>query len=238
MLRGAVFDLDDTLFFERQYVVSGFDSVAQQVAIRTELDQATILNELLAIHDGGHRGRVFDAWLADRPSLKDQFDIASLVKSYRIHDPRISLSPGVAGMLEVLRRAGLKLGLVTDGYLESQRAKVAALGLAELLDRIVFTDEWGPNFWKPNTRAFELLEADWSCDPGALVYVADNPNKDFIGPKSRGWLTVRMRFAGQLWQDAKAVDPAASAELEVASVESLLNLLVKKASTHEGAQTL
>jgi putative hydrolase of the HAD superfamily len=235
-LRGAVFDLDDTLFLERDYVVSGFDAVARQVALATKVDQAVVLNEFLSIHDGGHGGHVFDAWLADRPGLKDQIDVASLVEAYRIHEPRISLLPGVVGMLESLRKDGLRLGLVTDGHLRSQRAKVAALGLAELLDRIVFTDEWGSNFWKPNTLAFELLEAEWGCDPGELVYVADNPSKDFIGPKSRGWLTIRVRFAGQLWHDAKPNSPGASAELEASTIEFLQKVLEEKASACQGAQ--
>lgn len=236
ILRGAVFDLDDTLFLERDYVASGFDSVAQQIALATKLDRATVLNELLSIHEGGHRGRVFDAWLADRPTLKDQLDVASLVEAYRIHEPRISLLPGVAGMLETLRKVGLRLGLVTDGFLKGQRAKVAALGLAELIDRIVFTDEWGPNFWKPNSRAFELLEAEWGCDPGEVVYVADNPTKDFIGPKSRGWLTIRLRLAGQLRGDAEAISPAAAADLEVATLEALQKHLVRKATARADAQ--
>jgi putative hydrolase of the HAD superfamily len=238
MLRGAVFDLDDTLFLERDYVVSGFDSVAQHVALATKLEQATIFNDFLSLHEGDHRGRVFDAWLADRPALKVRIDVASLVDAYRIHQPRISLLPGVAGMLETLRQAGLKLGLVTDGFLKGQRSKVAALGLAELIDRIVFTDEWGPNFWKPNTRAFELLETEWGCDPGELVYVADNPTKDFLGPRSRGWLTVRLRHGGQIWHEAEAIDPAASPDLEVAAIKSLLKLLLRKASADKTAQTL
>jgi putative hydrolase of the HAD superfamily len=236
--RGAVFDLDDTLFLERDYVVSGFDSVAQHVAVETKLEQATVLNEFLSIHDGGHRGHVFDAWLAGRPALKDQLDVASLVEAYRNHEPRISLLPGVAGMLKTLRQAGLKLGLVTDGFLEGQRAKVAALALADLIDRIVFTDEWGPNFWKPNSRAFELLEAEWGCDPGELVYVADNPTKDFIGPKSRGWLTIRLRLEGQIWRDVEAINPAAGAELEVATLEALQKHLVRKATSRQDAQIL
>jgi putative hydrolase of the HAD superfamily len=237
-LRGAAFDLDDTLYLERDYVVSGFDSVAQQIAMETKLDRLTVLNELMSIHDTGHRGRVFDAWLAERPMLKDKLDVASLVESYRIHEPRISLLPGVASMLETLRKFGLKLGLVTDGFLKGQRTKVAALGLADLIDRIVFTDEWGPNFWKPNSRAFELLETEWVCDPGQLVYVADNPAKDFIGPKARGWLTVRLRTVGQLWGDAEAMSPAATADLEVATFEALQKLLVEKAMSPEDVQIL
>jgi putative hydrolase of the HAD superfamily len=238
ILRGAVFDLDDTLFSERDYVVSGFDSVARQVALVTKRDRVATLNEFLAIHDGGHRGRVFDTWLAGRPSLNNQLGVASMVESYRVHKPRISLRPGVPAMLETLRQIGLKLGLVSDGYVKSQRAKVASLGLISVLDRIVLTDEWGSSFWKPNTRAFELFEADWSCDPGELVYVADNPDKDFIGPKSRGWLTVRLRLVGQIWRDAEAISPAATAELEVATIEALLKLLVGKATVREDAQTL
>jgi len=108
---------------------------------------------------------------------------------------------------------------------------VEALGLAILVDRIVLTDQWGPEFWKPHQRAFELVEADWSCSPSELVYVGDNPAKDFTAPNSRGWLTIRLRLEGQRLQSLTADNVECSARLEIRSIEELSSFLLGKASS-------
>jgi putative hydrolase of the HAD superfamily len=132
-------------------------------------------------------------------------------------------------MLQSLRNAAYRLGIISDGQLQSQTAKVEALGLEHLVDRIVLTDEWGSDFWKPHHRAFELLESDWSCSPSNLVYVGDNPRKDFAAPKSRGWLTIRLRLKGQRLNRLKAASADSSAKIDLESVEELSAFLLAHA---------
>ena len=88
--------------------------------------------------------------------------------------------------------------MVSDGPLSSQSAKADALRLARWFDPILFTDSLGAEFVKPNTKAFELLAATWRLPHGDLVYVGDNPTKDFTGPRALGWLTIRLRLPLQL----------------------------------------
>jgi putative hydrolase of the HAD superfamily len=224
-LRGAVFDLDDTLFLERTYVLSGFAAVANDIAAAYAIEPEEIVRELLAIEAAGHQDRVFDTWLQRRDQPTSRLRVHRLVDIYRSHRPTISLLPGVLHMLQSLRTATYRLAIVSDGPLESQRAKVQALGLERLVDRIVLTDEWGSDFWKPHFRAFELLESDWSCTPGELIYVGDNPTKDFAGPNSRGWLTIRLRLEGQRLYGEEAASVDSSAQIELKSVEDLSLLL-------------
>jgi putative hydrolase of the HAD superfamily len=228
-LRGAVFDLDDTLFLERTYVLSGFAAVANDIAAAYAIEPKEIVRELIAIEAAGHQGRVFDTWLErpDQPTAR--LTVHHLVDIYHSHRPNISLLPRVLDMLESLRNAAYRLAIVSDGNLHSQRAKVEALGLEDLMDRIVLTDQWGSDFWKPHQRAFELLESDWSCSPRELVYVGDNPQKDFAGPKSRGWLTIRLRVEGQRLQGLEAASIDGSAQIEIESVQGLASFLLAHA---------
>src|SRR5207248_4702538 len=115
--------------------------------------------------------------LHGRQELARRLTAHLLVDIYRSHRPNISLLPGVLQLLESLRSASYRLAIISDGPVQSQRAKVQALGLEPLVDRILLTDEWGSDFWKPHHRAFELLESEWSCSPKELVYVGDNPKK-------------------------------------------------------------
>ena len=67
--------------------------------------------------------------------------------------------------------------------------------LRSLLDRwirtMIVTADLGTQHAKPSPSGFLLAQDQKS--PGACVYVADNPAKDFHAPRSLGWHTVRVR---------------------------------------------
>jgi len=80
-----------------------------------------------------------------------------------------------------------------------QNAKIDALGIRSLFDLILLTDAWGREFWKPHPRAFQAAVAHFGLEPGAFVYVSDNPAKDFLAPNALGWHTVRIRRPGGVY---------------------------------------
>lgn len=183
---GIVFDLDDTLYLERDYALSGFKAVAERLGDRRFVDAAW------HVFCRGDRSRVFDLALPAigidlTPAL-----ISELVRCYRGHLPTIALAPDAVRFL-ARWPADRPLGLLTDGFHHSQRNKVAALGLERSrFQPIVFTDAWGRDYWKPHVRGFEAIAAAWDLPPTALVYVADNPAKDFVAPNELGWRTVQV----------------------------------------------
>ena len=146
----------------------------------------------LDLLDAGRRGRIFDEALG-RLGLRSQNSfVAELVDTYRNHRPNIALAPDAKRYLDA-RPALCRGALVTDGPARTQEAKIRALGLDAALDCIVCTDRLGPGCGKPHPRAFEVVEV-WAEAYGApLVYVSDNPLKDFVTPKARGWRTVQIR---------------------------------------------
>ena len=91
-------------------------------------------------------------------------------------------------------RQATPIGLITDGTHALQRNKVAALGIEPEFHTIVYTGALGKRreFHKPHPRAFEIMEAALGDDGHRLVYVGDNPAKDFIAPNLRGWLSVQI----------------------------------------------
>ena len=109
-------------------------------------------------------------------------------------DRASSCSPTPGGALDGLR-AGRELAVVTDGPLASQRAKAEALGVDRLGRRcVVFTERARSRL---RQAASPRLRADRGAHVGGprsdCVYMADNPAKDFAGPKPLGWRTVRVR---------------------------------------------
>jgi len=186
-----VLDLDDTLYLERDYVRSGFAAVGQHLADTRGIDGFS--KHAWALFEQGARGSVFDQALLALGQEAHEALIAELVDVYRSHQPVIQLCPDAARFLESLPE-GTPLALITDGPVASQRAKIEALGLARHFDLLVLSDEWGAEFRKPHERPFATVEAHWpNVPPGSFTYVADNPLKDFVTPKARGWRTVRVQ---------------------------------------------
>jgi putative hydrolase of the HAD superfamily len=197
VIRGLVFDIDDTLYLERDYVRSGFDAVAR-VAATPKADEHTISSWLRDAFDSGIRGDTFDRLCAAFPEVAARFSTEELIDAYRSHTPSIELMGGMAESLAELRRLGMRLGVLSDGPAASQGAKAVALGLEHWFDPIILTSVLGAGFEKPATAGFERIEEEWGLAGRALVYVADNPAKDFAGPRRLGWATIRLRHPGQL----------------------------------------
>lgn len=191
--RAVIFDLDDTLYPERDYVLSGFRAVADW-AQRRGIDSAdSAFASLESMFAGGVRGDTFDRWLDFKGVPKVL--AAEMVAVYRAHRPRLIPFPQIDGLLKSLR-GGAKLGLVSDGYLAVQRAKFAALGLAEHFSAVVFSDELGSDCWKPSPKPFERVLDLLHEEPAAAVYVADNCAKDFLGARRAGLSTIWVRYSG------------------------------------------
>src|SRR3974390_1545937 len=186
---GVILDLDDTLFLERDYVISGLAAVGEHLAVTR--GTAEFAGVATGLFENGVRGTTFNQALA-RIGIEptDQL-IAELVGVYRRHVPVIGLLPDSARL--IARLEGHYLGVVTDGPLESQRAHARALGAHGWAELIVYTAQLGPGFGKPHELAFSMHEARTGLTGDQFTYIADNPAKDFGGPKSRGWTTVRIR---------------------------------------------
>lgn len=218
--RGIVFDLDDTLYLERYYVRSGFEHVANLVATSAG-ETRELAAWLWRAFDDGVRGDTFDRLVASYPALADRVTPAQLVDAYRSHPPSISLLPGVTELLGWLRERSYRLGVLSDGSLVSQQAKAHALRLDEWFDPVLFTASRQEGFLKPGTLGFEWIATKWGLPNAELAYIADNPLKDFVGPRKLGWLTIRLRVPGQL---RFALEPAGDGDqpdVEVAAAESL-----------------
>lgn len=224
---GIVLDMDDTLYLERDYVRSGFDAIGARL-VEDGLDAGAVSTFLWARFESGARGNHFDELLAAHASVlpgrrsKSEL-IAELVATYREHTPDIALLPGVEALLAELRTDGHRLALISDGALASQDAKVTALGIRGLVDGpVVLTDVWGRDHWKPHARAFEEVQRTLDIAPQRLVYVGDNPAKDFDAPRAFGWWCVRLRLPGQLHH---GVDDTVEPDLTATSVDGLRGAL-------------
>jgi putative hydrolase of the HAD superfamily len=185
----VVLDLDDTLYPEREYVLSGFEAVDRWICATKRIQGFGARARHL--FESGRRGKIFDEVLLEFGIEPHPDVIAEVVSVYREHVPALSLSSDAAEILPWLA-SNFNLALLTDGYAEVQRAKIASLRLSRWIECIVVTDEIGRDFWKPSHVGFERIMGRYGGTPSGFVYVGDNPKKDFIAPKHLQWQTVRI----------------------------------------------
>jgi carbamoyl-phosphate synthase large subunit len=215
-----VFDMDDTLYPEADFVRSGHRAVAERVWQDLRVD---IEPELRRRFAAGQRGDLMSAALAalDVKAPKDYVDRV-LVPVYREHVPAIRPYVETVPTLTELRSRGHRLALLSDGWAEVQRRKLAALGLARLFDEIVITDELGRDAWKPSPLGFERILATMSVEGDSTMYVSDNPHKDFAGPHRLGMRTVRIVRPGTEHGEALAPTPDHQPQRVIRALHELL----------------
>lgn len=185
-----VFDMDDTLYPEADFVRSGHRAVAERVWQDLRVD---IEPELRRRFAAGQRGDLMSAALAALDvEVPHDYIRRVLVLVYREHAPTIRPYVETLPVLTELRARGHRLALLSDGWAEVQRRKLAALGVAALFDEVVFTDELGQDAWKPSPVGFERILTTLGVAGDAAMYVSDNPYKDFAGPHQLGMRTVRI----------------------------------------------
>ena len=219
----VAFDLDDTLYPEEEYVRSGFAAVAQWAQEALGIPLAQGLVELTRLFDAGVRGNTFDQWLAQHGISPDSW-IDTLIGVYRGHEPRIRPYADVVPALRALR-PHYRLGLVSDGYLEAQKRKLSALGIETMFDIVVFSDEIGRDAWKPSVRPFHVLLHRAGLPGQEVVYVGDNPAKDFAGARLSGIRTVRIRRPDGIHRDLEPAGPDHAPDFEIPSLDGLLPIL-------------
>jgi putative hydrolase of the HAD superfamily len=198
-LRCIVFDMDDTLYLERDYVRSGFSHAGMLVQERFGVTGFSDAAWKLFLE--GKRRNIFDLAFESIGMPPSKSVVRELVDVYRNHTPAISLAEDAIHCLNSLTTK-YDLALISDGPIASQTNKARALDLNRWIGLMILTDKWGTSFYKPHPRAFLTVQKVLGADPSECLYVADNPLKDFAAPNALGWVTVRVRRHGGLHSDA------------------------------------
>jgi putative hydrolase of the HAD superfamily len=209
------FDIDDTLYLECDYVASGFAAVGDYISSR--LGVSDFADRAWKLFANGTRHTIFNDVLTQLDVEQSQSLLEALVETYRRHSPSIQLLADARKALDATARYA-QLAVVTDGPSHSQWAKVRALELDRWTRHIVVTADLGQQFVKPSPLAFLTLQETLGEHSSSCYYVADNPLKDFSGPKRLGWTTLRVRRPGSLHE---AEDSAADVDDEVASLDEV-----------------
>lgn len=197
MVTAVCFDLDGTLFEDRQYVQAGFRRAAR--VLEAETGRKLYDEFCTAFFEEGIRERSFDHVL-ERHSLSTDY-VPELVEAYHGHAAELEPYPDTRPVLDDLG-SRYKLAVITGG--RNGRTKLDRLGLTRHFDAVVVTADGSSTKHDatPFREALDML----SADPTDAVYVGDRPGLDFPRPNDLGMHTVRLRRG--TFKDADADGPA------------------------------
>lgn len=225
-LSAVIFDLDDTLYPERDYALSGFAAVASWAEGALGVPYTEGYAALRRMFETGVRGDTFNRWLAER-SLPKQPWIPQMVQVYREHTPDLQPFEDTLPLLDRLRERH-PLALITQGYRPGQQRKLEALELTEYFDPTVIMGEEERAHWKPSSQPFERALSELGVRAEQSAYIGDNPLKDFLGARLLGMKTIWVRRPGGEHASKQPPTPehAADEELtELAAVPAALEQL-------------
>lgn len=228
----VLFDLDDTLHDDTGAFTSAAEEVAREIALEHGIDALALKRAYVAEAQGfwhrldaeqlrtrlsGVRRAMWNAALErvgiDDGALADRS--ASRYNEYR--RKYFTVFPGAIEVLRELRERGLRLGIVTNGFSETHREKIALLQIGEYFDAIFIADEVG--MIKPDPLLFAHACTTLQSAPSRSAMVGDRYDRDVRGAMDAGlfavWLNIRNE---SLPQGAPAPDATCSSITQVPAI--------------------
>ncbi|WP_339210977.1 HAD family hydrolase [Aeribacillus sp. FSL K6-8210] len=185
----VVFDLDDTLYDELTYVKSGFQAVAAFLSKELSVSEQELFEWMWERLQTNGRGSIFDDLLIKYNHFSKKL-VKQSISVYRMHTPNITLPQETLECLETIYN--YPKYIVTDGNKIVQHKKLQALGLYKKMKCCYITHRYGIRNAKPSAYCFWHIAKREKVPPEKIVYVGDNPQKDFVGIKPLGFRTIRV----------------------------------------------
>ena len=143
---------------------------------------------------------------------------AQKIKLIRLYDD-------VKKCLEMLKERSIKTAIITDGIPVKQYEKILRLGIDDLIDLVVISDEIGIR--KPNPKLFSYCLDKFKVRGHETIYVGDNIYKDIIPAKLNGIHSVYIHRGGKY--DAKVTGEEITEEnkpdYEISKLDELFDII-------------
>lgn len=206
----VLFDLDDTLHDDSLAYVTAAEAVAADLSREHRLDGAALVRAYVAEAQAfwaalgpdvfGHplaeiRAGMWRRALAHVGISSDALARECAAAYDRHRRGALSLWPGVRELFAQLRASDLRLGLITNGFSETHRPKLDALGLADTFDAVLIADE--VRLLKPDPRIFTLAAQRLGVAAERCAMVGDRYERDVAGGMAAGMFTVWINARGE-----------------------------------------
>lgn len=174
-----IFDLDDTLYPEIQYLDGAYKKIANFLAQNTNINSKKIYNYLTLQFSESGRHLLFDRLLSNF-NIDSAF-LPEMLKVLRTFKPKkeILLYSKIYKILPVLISNSKFAFVVTNGNVEQQKNKVKNINWGNLNESLIFIYANKLNK-KPSTESFNFIKKKYFINPKKTVMIGDsNTDKEF-----------------------------------------------------------
>jgi putative hydrolase of the HAD superfamily len=183
-----IFDLDDTLYLRKDFVFNGLNNVADLIFIRNKhLKKNKIFNELKKLYFNQKNSKIFNDYIKKK-KIKN-IKIKECINAYRYGKNIIKIYPEAKNILQTYKN---KIYLITDGNKKVQIYKIRLLKIKKFFKKIFITNVYGIKYQKPSMFCFKKIKKIENCEYNNMIYIGDNPTKDFINCNKAGMKTIRL----------------------------------------------
>jgi putative hydrolase of the HAD superfamily len=123
---------------------------------------------------------------------------------------------GTSRLLPFIKKAGLKVGMITNGMTDVQNNTIDALGIRPHFDTIIISEEAGIK--KPDSRIFTMAAEALGVSPSDCLYVGDHYENDVAASRKAG-----MKAAWLVGDEAVQENP--QADILISSLNELQDYL-------------
>lgn len=208
----VIFDLDDTLVYEIEFLKSAFKEIAEKLEPERDLE---LYEEMFSFYE--KKVNVFAVLHQKYPNYSKE----DLLNIYRNHFPSLKLNEGAREVLNFCTDKGYKIGLISDGRSITQRNKLKSLEIEHVFEKIVISEEFGST--KPNSENYKVFVTGNEIE---CYYIADNPQKDFITPNKLGWTTICLLDNGKnIHSQNFDIDTEYLPKIKISNLKELIEIL-------------
>ena len=227
LITTVIFDLDDTLYdcFGQRVRAAHFRAAeAMSSAGLPASAEAIFQVRMQAFADDPQLTRI-DEHVCERFAVplaaRDKLVRAARLAFFTLPVGKLTLFPGTLPVLRGLKERGVRIFVVSFGDPDTQRAKVAALGLDRepSLDHVFYADT---SHVMTKEAFFRSILRNAERDPQRVLVVGDRPSNEIRAGKSLGMHTVRLQ--GGEFARLKPQGPDEQADFEISKIDAVLKL--------------
>jgi putative hydrolase of the HAD superfamily len=223
-LKAIIFDLDDTLYDKAEWFQPAAVFAAEQMGL--DADRVWHITSQYIQRAGSANAAIYNEILVECGQSDSAINIrafSALCDQYTPPPGSLQLLPGIKEALITLHQQ-YKIGLIADGKVTSQKAKIIGLGIGPFLSAVIYSDEIeGVKSRRPDPRPYTQVAQLLGVPKPTCLFVADNPIKDFVRARALGMRTVRV-LTGE-YSKLDYPSPEHAADYEITSVAQLPGLI-------------
>lgn len=202
---GVFFDVDDTLYDHLEplkYAISHTLGTESDFPYEEVYHRVRYYSDFLTEQNKGintdqsemgieeMRRQRYILGLAEFGITIDEEQASRIQEQYYSQQFAISLYPGAEELIKELLGFGIVVGLITNGPLEHQRAKIVSLKMDKIIPAEHIFVSGGVGIDKPDPELYHHVNEKTGTLAAHSYYIGDSWNNDVVGALEAGWNSI------------------------------------------------